>query len=84
MTYIIASSDLSDGLSGRTTRKRLLLLMRSELEGTTQTLPSRFSAGTTFASSGTNEFSLKFGEPAEYGQHEAAVKCGRIGPSIPQ
>ena len=48
------------------------------------TTPPRFGALSAFAGATADQFSLELGKAAQDGQHQSAMRRGRIGPGILQ
>jgi hypothetical protein len=75
------------GLAGATVGERiqgLALLMSGKLWRSTHMNPARLGAGSTFPSSGTYQFAFKLGEAAKNGEHQSAMRGGRICPNVGQ
>ena len=46
--------------------------------------PTRLGASSTFAGSGTDQFTFKLGEAAENREHQAAMRGGGVCPNVGQ
>src|ERR1700722_14590239 len=78
---VISTGDLHQRLPGFPSCDGFSLLVRGKLGVPTKLHPSRYRPRTSLPGSCPDKFTFKFGEAAEYGQHQPTV--GRRGvPSI--
>src|SRR5262245_35533687 len=56
--------------------------MGCERRRATEAHTPRLRAGAAGAGSGEDQLALELGQPAEHGEQEPTVRCGRIGPGI--
>src|SRR5450755_1459499 len=80
----IGPADVHQGLTDFPSRNGFLPLVVRQFRLAAHYYPASFGALPAFAGATSDQFSLELGEAAQDRQHQPAVRCGRVGPGIPQ
>ena len=80
----IGPADVHQGLTGFPARNGFPPLVVRQFRLAAHYYPASFGALPAFAGATSDQFSLELGEAAQDRQHQPAVRCGRVGPGIPQ
>ena len=84
MAHIVGAGDLGQCLTAVASFHRLAFLVRRELRRTAEPHAAGLGSRTALTGPGADQVAFELGQPAEHGQHEAAMGRGGIGPAIPQ
>src|SRR3954465_8419664 len=82
--HVVGAGDLGQGLASLSAGQRLSLLMRGELWLAPEMHAPRPGPLPALSRARPDQFTLELGETAQDGQHEPAMWCRRIRPSILQ
>jgi hypothetical protein len=79
---VVAAGDVAERFASVTSANRLTPLVRGELEGSAQALPTRLRPLPAFAGAGADQLALELRQSAEHGQHQTPVRGRRVGPRV--
>src|SRR5262245_4232173 len=84
MADVVGTGDLHQCLTSFPSCNGLPLLVWGKFGISSKLNPPRYRPRAPFPSPRSNQFTLELGKTTKYSQHQSAMRCRGVGPSIPK